>query len=513
MRSANICYIYVRLTAGLLSSPLCLYCAAGILSGIIRAMQQLKSIAEVFLKNCLPYLVVFLMALYPSSDTDLGWHLKYGEYLVQNGRILRENIHSLEMTDYQWINSSWAIDGITYLIYNSWGFLGLTLAGAVTVTLILFFVGKAAGMTFWEKAVFFPLLTVIEEPLFQVSFRGQLLSLLFVSMLIYLLSRYNRIKDRRILWVIPLFILWSNLHGSFLLGIGIIFIYSLVALIKYKRPDKTLSLVGLAAAASSLINPFGWQIYAETWKHFGNPFQKYIIEWVPFPVFSEVWWTLVFWGLFLIANVWYLHRKKKLSSSWEILIISAVLFLLSSWMKRYAWTMYLVSAPLAVHLVKSIKPTDRVLKILLPSLILFFFYLSAIFSLPSKRLTAMNWQRYCSEYLFCSDESAEYLLGLNSREKRLTFYNWGGWLIWNYPDLKPSIDGRMHLWRDENNYSAFGKYFFLEQNVTDIDKSEYDLVFITVNKPLYLRLAALAESGKWQMLYKDERAGIFVRNK
>src|SRR3990170_4524986 len=96
-----------------------------------------------FLYGYLPYLVIFLMSLYMPADTDLGWHLKYGEYFSKTGHFLSENILSLEMPGYRWPNISWLTDYITYSIYHQAGFLGLAIAGALITTLIFFFLERA----------------------------------------------------------------------------------------------------------------------------------------------------------------------------------------------------------------------------------------------------------------------------------------------------------------------------------------------------------------------------------
>ena len=86
-------------------------------------------------------------------------------------------------------------------------------------------------------------------------------------------------------------------------------------------------------------------------------------------------------------------------------------------------------------------------------------------------------------------------------------------MIWNYPSVKPSIDGRMHLWRDEKGYSAFEEYYALEQGWSDINKSRFDVVYMSPQKPLYDKLVSLSKTGAWRMVYKDNKAGIFTRNK
>ena len=159
----------------------------------------------------------------------------------------------------------------------------------------------------------------------------------------------------------------------------------------------------------------------------------------------------------------------------------------------------------------------------------------------------MSWQSYCKKYIHCSDGALNYLatlchsdspsVTLNVSEESqnpssrffapqsgtqnddrcgssnlLTYYGWGGYMIWQYPQIKPSIDGRMTLWRDKSNYSAFEDYYAYEQNTSDIENSAYDIVLMSNQKPLYKHLQKLTNEGKWQKVYEDKNAGVFVRN-
>ena len=111
----------------------------------------------------------------------------------------------------------------------------------------------------------------------------------------------------------------------------------------------------------------------------------------------------------------------------------------------------------------------------------------------------------------CSSKSAHYLLDHHLNHKLFSLYGWGGWLIWNYPQIKPSIDGRMHLWV-QHDYSAFADYYSVEQNIKDIDKTSYDVAYMSPSKPVYNRLLQLVKQGKWRLVYQDKFAGVFVRS-
>lgn len=462
----------------------------------------------------LPYIVVFLFALNHPGDTDLGWHLKYGEHFFRTGSIVRENIFSAEMPDFRWVNSSWATDLITYQTYNNFGFLGLSVLGAIVITATFFLIARAFRFTLWQETITFPVLLFLMDPVLTVSFRGQLLTFLFLSLLYMLLNRYGEGK-RRILLIIPiLFILWSNIHGQFILGLFLLGLWLLVQTILNRGSNILEKIAVMAASAgATLVNPFGLAIYQESLKHFGNPVQKYILEWLPFDQFSNLWWYLIIWVAIICITI-YIYRSK-LGKHLPLIVCWAVLTIPSFWMKRYAWPMYLTGIPLFAYLVEQFAPKNIKIQKFLPLTILGLLYVSvALIKLPNAQITRMNWDTYCRVSIQCTKESAQYLRSNPPNGKYLTFYNWGGWLIWNYPQIKPSIDGRMHLWRDDKTgYSAFEKYFFLEQNITDINQSDYSYVYIATFKPLYTRLKELVAQDSWELLYEDKNAAVFRRTR
>src|SRR3989338_246460 len=173
-----------------------------------------------------PFIVIFLGTIYPSGDSDLGWHLKYGEYFFRTGKILRENTLSTMMPGFTWINSSWGTDLISYLIFHFSGFWGLSLTAALIIALILYIFKKSFKLSFWEISLLFPIILYMEQPMFAVSFRGQLLSFLGLAVLYYLLVNYQNGRKKMIFFSVVLFWLWSNIHGEFIFGLGIFFLWT-----------------------------------------------------------------------------------------------------------------------------------------------------------------------------------------------------------------------------------------------------------------------------------------------
>lgn len=472
--------------------------------------------------SILPYVVVFLLSLHHPADTDIGWHLKYGEFFFQNGRIALQNTFSSQMPDYHWINHSWLSDVLSYAIFQFGGFLGLSIAGALIITLTFYFISKAAKLSFWKQAVIFPLLYYLEEPLLIISFRSQLLSILGIALIYYLYKKYEEGNAKSLLFLPPLFMLWANLHGGFILGLGLLIFFITCKIVQniftktaenITAQNLRLAITASAAVLATLVNPYGLKIYQETFKHLDNPLQKYIVEWTPFELFSQLWWNVVVWGAVLLISFVIVFRKRIHYKFIPLAVAVAVLYLFSFWMRRYNWPMYLLSVPIVATVVEALKPQKKEMQKFIPVIIFAGLYLYIAFiKLPILNIFRMNWVRYCVEFVSCSQESAQYILDHKLFDNLYTFYNWGGWIIWQYPQIKPSIDGRMAFWTDGSVYSAFKDYFWLEQNLTDMDISQWDVVWIPPSKPIHEQMENLVSQGKWTRIFRDNFALIYIRN-
>ncbi|MBI2621666.1 MAG: hypothetical protein HYW63_03435 [Candidatus Levybacteria bacterium] len=481
-------------------------------------IKVLRNIIEV-----LPFVAVFFASLYRPTDPDLGWHLKYGEYFVRTGGVLRDNIFATMMPDYKWVNHSWASDVLVFLAYNLWGFLGVTLLGAAIVTLTFIFVSKAFNLSFWDKAFIFPIVLFIVSNVNAISFRSQQMSYLFTALLFYIISLYNK-NPKYLFLTIPLFLIWANFHGGFILGLtllgGYVFLKKIVEIYKKFEIRKAIlafkfeSIVITGVVIATLINPFGYGVYLETFRHFGNPWLKYIAEWAPFVDMSRQWWNLIIFVNLFLASVLILFFTGRLGKEKLPVVGLIILFiLLSFYERRYAWSMYYISFPILVGISGFFKPNSKSKQFFIAGGVSIIFLLIVISTKePIKNYQTMNWQTYCqTQSNLCSYNAVLFLSKNNLTTNLSTPYSWGGWMIWNFPDVMPSVDGRMVAWKDEEGYSAFAEYY---TNVTDwesIDKSKYDVVLVLKQKPMFKRLKSLTAEGKWRWLYEDPISAVFVR--
>jgi hypothetical protein len=116
-----------------------------------------------------------------------------------------------------------------------------------------------------------------------VSVRPQMFSLAAFAWLLYELERFRRRTDRG-LWRLPmLFTLWVNLHGGWLVGAGVLVLFTAVTLLNpvfEMRRRVRLLAAGVASAAATLINPYGPAMLgflADTVR----PERADILEWSP----------------------------------------------------------------------------------------------------------------------------------------------------------------------------------------------------------------------------------------
>jgi len=470
----------------------------------------------------LPYLFVFIASLHLPTDPDLGWHLKYGEYFFLNHHILRGNSFSTMMAQHQWINGTWGTDIITYTIYKIGGFLGITVASAGIVTATFFFFARAGSLDFLSESILFPLFVFVISPANEVSFRGQQLSYLFFGILVFLVSTYKSFT--KFFYFIPLlFLFWSNIHEEAFLLLTFFCGWTIFMIVKnsiyhkkgwFSHENLFLGGIFLASSFITLLNPFGVQLQLNALSYFGNSQVSHISEYAPFPLFSPNWWNQIVGGLFIVIYIVNLFVKKTSRKQLPIVIMSVMLLLLGFSMRRYLWPAYYSTlAFISIPIAKKYSQKYSIIFGSLISLVAIMIVLQ--YKLPLTQFTTMSWEAYCTlQSIPCSPNSAEYLQKNRLTNHLFSYYDWGGWLIWNYPAIKPSIDGRMTEWRDSDGYSAVEDYNAYINGQKSIENSAYDGVYLPNDQsPLALELSQLVQEKKWKVIYEDDHAGIVVRIK
>jgi len=459
------------------------------------------------------FALLFSLFLYPTNSTDLGWHLKYGEYFAQNGRLLKANTFSYIMPDFEWTNDSWVYDVVIYQIFNKFGFNGLAVAGSL-VGMLLTFILYRLSKTNWETfAVAFLPFYLVVHTVFYHGLRAQTMSLVFLALTMWLVDNKYRLTRHLALGTLALFVFWANWHGEYMVGLTYIGLVLVGKTFDEWRDKKNfvaykiylpILTVGFLA---SLITPFGIGNHLQAISHIFSTRLEGIGEWSSWPKDSWQWWSILAYAGFLIWNIF---KNKKLQRF--AIIIPFTLFTIQAILHRRMQGMWaVISFPIMIEIIRAyrlswqIKPLSKVIISIVMLLLAFKFE-------ASHQPWLSSWDDYCSSQpsTLCSSQMLDFIRKNQIKGKMFNFYNWGGYLIWNYPESQVYIDGRMVSWQDsKTGFLPYQQYDQImradEKGLTEFKKLNIDYVLLA---PGSLLEKALQSKLGWMVVYRDKRSVV-----
>lgn len=245
------------------------------------------------------------------GDGDTGWHIRAGEWMLQNHAVPRHDLFSYTRPGAEWFAWEWLWDLSAAWLHQHGGLAAVVLASAVIIGLnsaLLFrLAARVSGNSLIAMA-----LTVTAAAISSVHWfaRPHLLTILFATVTLGWMERAR--TDARWLAGLPvLTLLWTQVHGGFLVGILFAGVYGIGEL-SGRRFWRSLAyaLAGLVALAVSLVNPYGWQLQAHIISYLLDSRQlAHVAEFVPLnPGHPMAPWLT---GMLLaagVATVWNLRR-------------------------------------------------------------------------------------------------------------------------------------------------------------------------------------------------------------
>ena len=235
--------------------------------------------------------------LLPLSHTDLWGHLSYGRQIVSE-RAIPQTVPLMPLSEgVPFIDGAWLTQVLGYGAWTVGGRAAMAFLFALSVTLssgfIMMRVRQKTGSGLFALLAFGLLLWVDWKQLMIV--RPQLAGLvMFCGLFSFLTSK----KWHGSLWVgVPvLFALWANMHGSFMVGLGLLGAFTIgraVDLLRRTGKVKMLLrdrwvfrylLLTELAAVATLVNPYGLALHAEVLSFGQNANLADIIEWKPLSI-------------------------------------------------------------------------------------------------------------------------------------------------------------------------------------------------------------------------------------
>ncbi len=373
---------------------------------------------------------------------DLGWHLAAGDLIRERGNIPLQDPWSFTHGDKRWYNLSWLWDVIASVLFQYTGFSGLTLSvvacGAVIVG-YLTFACLSSGAS--AVAVCISVLSAcLLYPTFATPPNIYLAASPNTSTMMFSVIFYGEcLRRTRVLLLPVMMVLWTNLHGGFLIGFLIVGLFCGAALLRRDWANfKIYCLAGVGCFVAIFINPLGWHVYDGVRDTLGHFVQAYITEWWSY--FGNMTMPGSLPGILYIFAFVALELRYRDSRPipLEPRLLSWLFLLLGLYQFRYMSFFFIFSTvPLALHI-------DRLLPKQLNDLKIQESLLAGgIVGACALPLTFMHVEPALGFPQMLSEQDARYLQTHFPHARLLNHWNVGGLLIFFTRGAIPVfVDGR-----------------------------------------------------------------------
>jgi hypothetical protein len=217
------------------------------------------------------------------TDSDTGWHIRTGDWILTTRLIPRVDMFSFTKTGEPWIAWEWLSDVAMAEAHRKAGLNGvvmiaLLLLGATSVWVYRDTFAESGNRLIALAITWLAMAASTVHWLARPHLVTPLMAAIFCSVLNQV-EREDKIKK---LWILPpLTILWANLHGGFFVGIVLVGTYAMgnavEDLLRERKQNCWLrarkyawTIVGCTLA--SFVNPYGHHLHTHVAEYLGSSF-------------------------------------------------------------------------------------------------------------------------------------------------------------------------------------------------------------------------------------------------
>jgi hypothetical protein len=446
-------------------------------------------------------------------DPDLWWHIRTGDVILSTHHWPTVDPYSFTVAGQPWIDCEWIGDLLLASVARVGGVLGLgILLMVLSAVVVMALYGFATLRSGNSKAGFVSAGVLCSLAFASFTLRPQMLGYLFLVLTLIALEKFRRGKQLAI-WFLPaLFLLWINTHGSWIIGLGAIFVYWSTGLVDWSSGDleterwtlqerKTISLVFMLCLAVLPLTPYGTMPAAYPFEVASN---------LPLGVANVSEWQSMPFGLaggkmFLAFILGFMLLQIIFRFKWKLAEI--LLFLFGTMMACLHVRFVLIFVPFfapifATMLARWLPPYSRKKDLfVLNAVLMVAVVIAVVYYFPSRA----DLQKRVSE-AFPTD-TVEYMVQHHIAGPLLNNYAFGGYLIW--ANQKVFVDGRSDPYE---RGGALADYLHISHLMpgafTVLDRYGIQSCLLAPDEPLATALAALPG---WQRVASDKVSVLYVR--
>jgi hypothetical protein len=447
-------------------------------------------------------------------DPDIWWHMRNAETLLNTHHFITTDTYSFTTRGQRWIDPEWLAEIPYYLGFHLGGERGLFLVmlGAfeciVLGVLLLAFLRsrdfKAAYVATW--------ITVL---LAAINFGPRTVLFGWMCFIAEMLILHAFQKNRSYIWLlVPLFALWINLHGSWMIGLVFFVLYAASGLVEGSwgsisaqkwTPSqmRQLALVGLASATALFANPYGWRLVVYP---FDMAFQQKLGVSI-----GEEWRSVnfhstngkIFFAVLAGLSILSLLRRRRWSLQ-ELLFALLAVYSAFSYV-RFLFLAGIVLCPIIADQIAALPSLMSGSKRNRP--ILNAALIALIWSIVFYHFPGNDMLQSGVETAFPSGAFRR-LSTFDSQTRVFNAYSYGGYMIWNTRTIPVFIDSRTDIFEHRGVLRDYVSAIDIEDTLGVLDKYRIQYVFFPKEDPVvYL----LEHTSEWKLNYDDGNAVILER--
>lgn len=463
------------------------------------------------LSASLAYLV-FLLSRRNIADPDLWWHLRNAQGLLTTGHLPVVDSYSYTAPGAVVLPFEWLAEVPYYLAYRWAGLSAVFLLVFVICAVIILGVFRLSYLASHDVKNSF-VVSAGGAVLAAVSIgaRTLLFGWLYLVLLLLILEAVRNEGWKWLCLVPPLFCLWVNSHGSWPMGMVVFGIYIASGLVEGSwghvdatrwsaRQLRRLLITVVASAAALFVNPFGYHLVFYPFEvmfsastGIGNISEFASVD------FHTPWGKvamLLVLGALLIA----VFSRERWRLNEVGLLILALYYSLTY--IRFIFLAGILAPPIFARRIKLMDPYDRNSDRWPPNAVALVIILCLFVASVPRPSSFQNPVKY--------PIGAVAYMKTNRIQGRIFHeWVWGGYLIWNAPELKVFIDGRGDPYGSTGVFKDYMAATSNQNSEAVLDKYRVEYVLMPADS-LLIRL--LKSTPGWRVQYSDETSVLLQRS-
>ncbi|GAC1383905.1 MAG: hypothetical protein NVS4B8_17030 [Herpetosiphon sp.] len=458
-------------------------------------------------------LVALRVQMTPITPNDFWWHLAMGRTILRTGHIPRVDLWSFTRYGSPFFDQPWLSQVAMAIVHKVGGPALLEFVQALLVAAgfgLLYRACRKRGLAPPVATVLTLSGALVAMDNWQIRPQTYVLPLFIASLV--LLDAWYHGERPALAWLVPIMALWVNLHGSFVLLLGMCGIYVAGATIERllhrssanPQPSlRTLSAWSMAVVAATFLNPRGIQVWLYVASLIGNrAVSTLVTEWAS-PISHPLEpMTIIFWLSMMCFIALLVLRRRRLPVTHMFLSLAFASMALQSG-RNIIWfgsVAALVAAPLLAPSLQRKQALRREV-VLLNRMIAAFLGLLLTLTVPWWKETIGLPPKLGSLLGQGTPvQAAVRLKQLPDRPKHLfNEMGFGSYLMWAIPDQRIFADPRIELYPVQQwlDYIALGRGQRFEE-LSQLYSIDGWLVDPTVQSKL---VAVLDTSPHWRRIF------------